>query len=176
MNPLYYDEHRPRHRRFAEYYRRTLVIGLVALGLSFWLGATHFPRIGPGLFANAGFSLAGLLLLWSVRAMLREPPRSRWAQRLVARIDSVFPALLVSLQGWFVMLSALLIWFTVRELGFPANRFHDVILIAILLLAPVRRILRGTEPQNPPPRPVAGPTAAPSRPAPAQDPPRRSLP
>jgi hypothetical protein len=152
VNPRYYDEHRPRHRRFADYYRRTLVIGLVPLGLSIWLGTTHYPLVGPGIFANAGFSFAGLLLLCSVRAMLRVPPRSRWAQRLMARIDTVFPALLVSLQGWFVMLSALLLWFTVRELGYPANLFHDAVLISILLLAPVRRILRGTEPQNPPPR------------------------
>ncbi|HMP75667.1 MAG TPA: hypothetical protein PKE12_05150 [Kiritimatiellia bacterium] len=152
MNPRYYDEHRPRHRRSLEYYRRTLAIGAVPLALSIWLAVTQFPLIGPGLYANAGLSLAGLLLLWSVRAMQREPPRSVWGRGIMNHIDALYPALLVSLQGWFVMLSALLIWFTVTELGFPANAFHHGLLVGILLLSPVRRVLRGTEPPHPSPR------------------------
>ncbi len=151
MNPNYYDEHRPRHRRCAQYYRRTLAVGAVPLLLAVWLGTAYFPRIGPGLYANAGLSLAGLLLLWSVRDMQARPPVSRWGRWIAQRMDSIFPALLIGLQGWFVLLAAVLIWNTVSELGFTAGRMNTVALMGILLLAPIRRILAGTELQNPPP-------------------------
>ncbi|MCO5045259.1 MAG: hypothetical protein J5I99_10710 [Verrucomicrobia bacterium] len=152
MNPHIYSEHHLAHRRFREYYRRTLAMGAVALGLAIWMGSAQMPMPGPGLFANAGFSAAGIFLLWALRNLHTTPPRSRWGQRVRARSENQFPAIVICLQGWFILLIALLIWFTVAELGFAANGFQHTLLIGILLLAPVRRILDGTEPPRPSPR------------------------
>lgn len=151
VNRIYYDEHRPQHRRCVQYYRRTLVVGTVPLALALWLAYVHFPRIGPGLFANAGLSLAGLMTLWSVREMQTRAPGTRWGRWIASRMHDLFPALLIGLQGWFVLLTALLMWFTVAELGFPGGIFSGINLFGILLLAPIRRILAGTEPAHPHP-------------------------
>lgn len=154
MNPLLYEEHRLTHRRFGEYFRRTAWIGGVALGLCIWMGAAHYPSIGPGLYANAGFSAGGLLLLWGMRALHLPPyaPKTRWGAWLARRGNDWFPAFLIGLQGWFVLLMALLIWFSIAELGFAAHTAHHLTLLGILLLAPVRRILRGSQPPHPSPR------------------------
>lgn len=151
VNRIYYDEHRPRHRRCVHYYRRTLAVGAVPLALALALAAAYFPRIGPGLFANAGLTLAGLMTLWSVRDMQTRAPVSRWGRWIVSRMDDLFPALLIGLQGWFVLMTTVLIWFTVAELGFRGSIFSGCMLFGILLLAPIRRILAGTEPPHPHP-------------------------
>lgn len=148
MNPHLYEEYRLRHRRFGEYFRRTLIIGFVPLGLAVWLAFIHFPSVGPGLFANAGLCTAGLLLLWAARAMHRVPPRAAWGGRLAARGDALIPALLIGTQGWFVLLTAMLIWFTIIELGVNANPVQHILLVATLVLIPSRRIVDGTTPQQ----------------------------
>lgn len=151
MNPHIYDEHRLKHRRFHEYYRKTLVMGAVSLLLGIWIGAAHMPMMGPGVFANTGFSAAGLLLLWSLRNVHQVSPQTRWGTWLKQKTEAPFPAVLIGLQGWFLSLIALLMWFTVTELGFPANGFHHTMLLGILFLIPIRRILNGTEPPHPTP-------------------------
>lgn len=151
MNRIYYDEHRPGHRRCALYYQRTMAIGLVALGIALYIGAARFPDVGPGWFANAGLTASGLLLLWGVRKLQRDTPVTRWGRWIARRMNDLFPALLVGLQGWFVLLAALLLWYTILELGLPAGPFDTGVLVAILALAPLRRILAGTEPPNPAP-------------------------
>lgn len=152
MNPYLYEEHRPQHRRSGEHYRRTLIIGLVPFLLSLWLAKSHFPQIGPGLWATAGFSLSGLLALWSLKGMIDYPPHSRVAIWYAKNAQDLFPATLIVMQGWFVLITACLIWFSFAELGYGATVFHHILLLGILLLAPIRRILRGTEPQHPSPR------------------------
>jgi hypothetical protein len=149
VNPTYYDEHRPRHRRCVQFYRLTLAVGAVPLLLALWLGTAYYPRIGPGIYANAGLSLAGLLLLWSVREMQFYPPTSRWGRWIAQHMDDLFPALLIGLQGGFIVLAALLIWNTLPDLGFSPGRMSSIALFGILLLSPVRRILAGTAPAAP---------------------------
>ncbi len=151
MNPHLYDEYRPRHRRSAEHYRRTLAIGAVPMVLSVWLAFSHAPRVGPGLWAAAGFSLSGLLSLWSLKRMLAVPPRARLAGWYARNAQSLYPAALIVTQGWFVLLSTCLIWFTFIGLGYTVTPAHHILLGGVLLFAPIRRILRGTEPMHPSP-------------------------
>lgn len=152
MNPHIYDEYRLGRRRFREYYAKTLGMGVVALLLAVWFGSAHLPQIGPGIYASAGFSAAGLLLLWGLRNMHRSKIRSRWAHWLRAHTEASFPAILILFQGWFLLLIAMLIWFTIADLGFAANTLQNVLLLVILLFIPVRRILAGTASQHPSPR------------------------
>lgn len=152
MNPHIYDEHRLGHRRFREYYAKTLGMGVVALLLAIWFGVAHRPLTGPGIYASAGFSAAGLLILWGLRNIQRGKLHTRWGNWLKARTEQTFPAILILSQGWFLLLIAMLIWFTIVELGFAANTLQHALLLLILLFIPVRRILAGTESQHPSPR------------------------
>jgi hypothetical protein len=121
----------------------------VPLFLAIGLGLAYYPRIGPGIFSNAGLCLSGLLLLWSVHEMQFQAPTTRWGRWIVQHIDDLFPALLIALQGGFIILAAMLIWFTLPDLGFSPGPMSSISLFGILVLSPIRRILAGTAPPNP---------------------------
>lgn len=152
MNPHIYEEYHLGRRRFREYYAKTLGMGVVSLFLAIWFGYAHRPLTGPGIYASAGFSAAGLLIVWGLRNLHRAKLRSRWATWLKERSKQKFPVILIFSQGWFLLLTAMLIWFTIVELGFIANTLQHALLFLVLLLIPVRRILAGTDSHSISPR------------------------
>lgn len=152
MNPHSYEEYHLKHRHFRENYRKTIVFGAVTLLLALWVGFAQAPLIGPGIFANAGLALTGLLLLLALRNLHATSPQTRWGIWLKQRSEGAFPALIIGLQGWFTLLVALLLWFTISEIGFQPNGFEHTLFIGIFLLVPIRRILSGSEPIHPHPR------------------------
>lgn len=132
------------------HFRRTLLSGVVPIGIAILLGSSR-PTPGPGLFASAGVAAAGLLMLFGLHGLHREEHLARISRWLVKYTDRWFPALLIILQNLFIALTVLLLWFATAELGFPATPLLHVQLVVLLGLAPLRRVLHGTYPANPPP-------------------------
>jgi hypothetical protein len=151
MNPYTYEELKLGHRHAPEHFRRTFAAGLVPVGLALLTWWSHFPRGGPGIYATAGLAISGLLMLWSLRAVHSDAGISGLSRRLIARSDRWYPAALILAQSFFIALTVLLLWFTICELGFAASWLQHSLLIAYLLLLPIRRILQGTEPMHPSP-------------------------
>ncbi|MCS6772183.1 MAG: hypothetical protein NZ740_09195 [Kiritimatiellae bacterium] len=149
MNPLYYNELRPSHRRCREHYRRTLAMGLVPLLIALYLARAYHPHIGPGLLANAGLALSGILFLWGVRNLQFEAPATRWGRWIAARLNDLFPPVVIVLQGWFVILAVGLLWFAILGLGLPATALDTGLLFLFIVFSTLLRLLAGTQPQHP---------------------------
>lgn len=151
MNPYVYSEYR-RSSRYAEgHYRRTLATGVVPVVLAMILWYSRFPQGGPGLYSAAGLGLGGLLMLMGVRRAHEEPAAGAFARALVRHSDVWYPAYLLASQNFFIALTALLLWFTICDLGFAASWVQHALLVLLLALSPIRRILDGTEPTHPGP-------------------------
>lgn len=150
MNPILYEEHRYGHRRMRVHFRRTLVTGLLPIGIALFMAASP-DTLGPGWYSTVGLAGAGLLLLMGLRGLHTEPrltPPARW---LVQHTDGWYAALLVLLQNYFIGILVLLLWFAIADLDFPATPLQNVMLLALLILSPVRRIMDGTYTANPSP-------------------------
>ncbi len=150
MNPILYEEHRYGHRRMRVHFRRTLVTGLLPVGIALFMAASP-KALGPGWYSTVGLAAAGLLLLTGLRGLHTESRLTRSARWLVQHTEGWYAALLVMLQNYFVAILVLLLWFAIADLDFPATPLQNVLLLALLLLAPVRRILDGTYTPNPGP-------------------------
>ena len=132
------------------HFRRTLLAGVVPVGIALLLAYSR-PAPGPGLVASAGVAAAGLLMLFGFHGLHREPHLTRLSRWLVNNTDRWFPALLIILQNLFIALTVLLLWFATTELGFPATPLLHAQLVVLLALSPLRRVLHGTYPADPPP-------------------------
>lgn len=151
VNPYVYSEYRRSSRYAPGHFRRTVVTGLVPVVLAVILWYSRFPHGGPGLYSVAGLGAAGLLMLAGVRMAHEEPNIGRLARALVSRSDTWYPAYVLATQNLFIALTALLLWFTICDLGFAASWMQHSLLVLLLLLSPVRRIMAGTEPAHPGP-------------------------
>ena len=130
------------------HFRHTWYAGWMALGVSALL-ATARPDPGPGLVACAGLSAAGLFLAAGLRGLLSEPQLHWPFQRWIPHADRWFPIVLISLQNYFITLALLPLWFATADLGFPATPALHILLLLLFMLAPLRRILQGTNPPEP---------------------------
>ena len=148
MNTILYDEHRIGHRLLRIHFRRTVVAGVLPLFMALLL-ATGKSQAGPGSLAGGGLAVAGLLMLFGLRGLHQESELTRPARWMVEHSDRWFPALLLLLQNFFIALCVLQLWFTTAALGFPATLLQHALIIALLVLSPIRRILHGTYPPQP---------------------------
>lgn len=149
MTPAHYAERRPSHRRSRFYYRRCLGFGALVMGLGLILAVSHYPRIGPGLWANMGLTAGAMLALWSLRQLAEKPATTVWGRAIRSRMEDIFPAALITLEGFFGILFGLLIWFAVREQGIAVSGVLGFLALSVVAILPLRRILAGTEPPEP---------------------------
>lgn len=149
MTPAQYTERRPSHRRSRFYYRRCLGFGALVMGLAVILAVSHYPRIGPGLWANMGLTAGAMLALWSLRQLAEKPATTVWGRAMRSRIEDTFPAALIALESVFGILFGLLVWFAVREEGIEVSGVLVFLALSVVVIHPLRRILAGTEPPEP---------------------------
>lgn len=118
-------------------------MGLLPIAVALILFYAHGAKSGPGLWMALGLGVGLQLMLWSGHALHRSRRgRSKLGDRLVARSDTWFPSFLIVIQGGFTAIILLTFWFTLQELGYRSMIAQYVLIAALLVLLPVRRIVR----------------------------------
>ena len=99
---------------------------------------------GPGLWCVLGLSLGLGLILWGAYALHVDPKStSRLCCRLKATSDSWYPPLLFITQNIFVLLTIVVFWLTLQELGgIPSSLWINLNILLLALLIPVYRLAK----------------------------------
>ena len=139
----YYPEFELSGREYRTHYLYTRLLGLLPIGVSMLFLLARASRAGPGLWCIMGVCLGLELILWgSFKLYFLRPQPSRLGERLAAASDAWFPYLLFSFQNIFFILVLLMLWFTLSDLGFPAQTIEHSLFVVLLTMIPVRRFIR----------------------------------
>jgi hypothetical protein len=133
------------HRRCGHHVKLALNLGLLPLFLCGMLIYARGGQAAPQLWLVAGISLGHWMILWSAYRMhsvtLR---RSRLGTRLVENSNAWFPYLQIGIHGGVAAALIFLFWFTLCDLGMPSTLTQHLLLLALLIMWPIRRSLRFT--------------------------------
>lgn len=138
----FYPDYRPSERDAARHVRATLAFGLLPTLTALALMTAWHTGPGPGLWAALGLGLGLLLFLKGLAGIVRPPcdARSALGRSLAASADRWFPIVLFGCQTAFICIAVALIWFTLKDLGFPASAWRDAMVLGIVVLTPAARI------------------------------------
>ncbi len=130
-------------REYRTHYLYTRLLGLLPIGVSLLFLLARASRAGPGLWCVMGVCVGLELILWgSFKLYFLRQQQTRLGASLAAASDSWFPYLLFSLQNIFFILVLLMLWFTLSDLGFPAQTIEHSLFVLLLIMIPVRRFIR----------------------------------
>lgn len=139
----YYPEYELSGREYRLHYLQTRLLGLLPIGVSTLFLLARASRAGPGLWCVCGVCLGLEILLWGAfKLYFLRQRQSRLGAYLAATSDLWFPYLLFTLQNLFFILLLLMLWFTLADLGFPAQALEHSLFILLLAMIPVRRFIR----------------------------------
>jgi len=136
-----FPEYRPSADTFTEHVHRTRLLGLVPVFLSLLLMLAVPDGPGPGLWSALGTAMGLHLLLGGACGLpaVSNRPSARAA-------DQWFPPLLFTVQTGFSIVTAVLIWRTIQDLGHTASAAEKGVFYALLVNFPAHRLVRVTAP------------------------------
>jgi hypothetical protein len=138
-----FPEYRPSAETFREHVDRTRWLGLVPLFLSLMLMFAAPADPGPGLWSAFGTVLGLHLLLGGGIRLARESSRPS-----ARAADRWFPLLLFAVQTGFAIVTAVLIWQTLLDLGHYSSPAEEVVLYTLLASFPAHRLIRVRAPDE----------------------------
>ena len=133
----FFPEYRPSADTFREHVDRARWLGLVPLFLSMMLMFAAPAGPGPGLWSAFGTLVGFHLLLGGSTRLARESSRPS-----ARAADRWFPLLLFAVQTGFGIVTAVLIWRTLRDLGHHSSPAEEVVFYALLAGFPAHRLIR----------------------------------
>ena len=140
MRTQMFEEYQPFARKFQKTYRVTAIYGTASFLIAalFLVGQPGPPP--PASFSLFGLSLAALLLLHGGRDLARQDKHlSRAGRYLRQRLNHWFPLWMLSMQYVFALILFMLVWLALESIGFPGRRWHQILLVLVIVLHGVRR-------------------------------------
>jgi hypothetical protein len=141
---LIFPQYRISDRQALDRFRLTQRIGLFPLFVAMVMMYARPTGPGPGLWCVLGLSVGFELLLWGAYSLhLDLNSTSRLCSRLKATSDSWYPPLLFVTQNIFILLTIVVFWLTLRELGgIPSSLWINLNILLLALLIPVYRLAK----------------------------------
>jgi hypothetical protein len=141
---LLFPQYRISDRQALARFRLTQKIGLFPLFVAIVMMYARPTGPGPGLWCVLGLSLGFELLLWGAYALhVDTKSTSQLCNRLRATSDRWYPLLLFVTQNVFVLLTILVFWLTLQELGgILSSLWVNVNILLLASLIPVYRLAK----------------------------------
>ncbi len=137
--PLF-EQYQPSSLRSREYILRTLRLGLIPIAVTVLLMVERPRPPGPGLWSALGIALGMEIMLYSAWRMRRpDTSRTRLGRRMAESMDLWFPLLMFTAQSGFLIVTVLVFWLTLLELGLQIYRWTHLVFLTLLFYIPVRR-------------------------------------
>ena len=139
---MLFESYRITNKTSVEHFRHACYLGGVACAFSLLVLLSVRPadRILP--WAVFGVTAGMAILLAGAFSLHRVSPQTRWGRFLKGTSDEWFPAFLFCMRKIFLLLFAILLWVTLQQLGFPSSITINSLFAMILLIIPIRGILR----------------------------------
>jgi hypothetical protein len=130
-------------RRMRRTYHFTLMSSAVPAAVILAIGMANGWRVAPALWGALGIVAgAQLLLAGSYHLHTTDDRLSALGRRLEANLDLWFPSLLFAVQTVNVLTVLLVLWFSLQALGLDIPLGHNINILGIAVLTPVRMVLR----------------------------------
>jgi len=141
---LLFPQYRISDRQALDRFRLTQKIGLFPLFVAIVMMCARPAGPGPGLWCVLGLSLGLELFFWGAYALHRDPgSTSPLCNRLKATSDCWYPPLLFVTQNIFILLTIVVFWLTLQELGgIPTSLWINLNILLLALLIPVYRLAK----------------------------------
>ncbi|MBP7830148.1 MAG: hypothetical protein KA248_09555 [Kiritimatiellae bacterium] len=137
-----FSEYRPSSDTCPQHIARAHWLGLIPVGLALAMMFAARSAPGPGLWSALGTAL-GLHLVLGGAARL--PSVAHPGPDAAA--DAWFPLLLFVLQTGFVIVTAVMMWVTLGDLGHAPSAAEEAVFYALLAGIPLHRLVRSQNPQ-----------------------------
>ena len=136
-------EYRPGHKEFAARVAQVQWLGLIPVFLSLLLIWAAPDKPGPGLWSAFGTALGFSLILHGARRLVQYPGQATaWGQRRAMSAERWFPGFLFAIQSGLATVTALLLWFSLGDLGLQHSALSTGLLYFLLILYPAHRLSR----------------------------------
>jgi hypothetical protein len=139
-----FPQYRILDRQALSRFRLTQKIGLFPLFVAIVMMYARPAGPGPGLWCVLGLSLGMELIVWGAYALhFDSKSASGFCSRLKETSDRWYPPLLFATQNVFVLLTIVVFWLTLRELGsIPSSLWINLNILLLALLIPVYRLAK----------------------------------
>lgn len=139
--PLF-QSYQPSFIKSREYVLRTLRLGLIPIGVALVVMWERAQPPGPGLWSALGVCLGMESMLFAAWRF-RDPGirKTRLGMRMAVSLDRWFPLLVFSAQSVFLIVTVLIFWLTIVELGLEIYRWIHPIIYVLLFYVPLRRFM-----------------------------------
>ena len=130
-------------RRMRKGYHWAQWSSAVPIAVILAIGLANNWVVSPALWSGLGIVVGTqLLLAGSYRLHTTDDTLSGWGRRLEASADTWFPSLLFAAQTVNVLTVLLVLWFSLQALSLNIPFWHNVNILGIAVLVPLRMVLR----------------------------------
>lgn len=138
---LLFPQYRISDRHAVTRFRMAQKMGLFPIFVALVMMFARPAGPGPGLWCVFGLAAGLELLLWG-GYFLHEDPAGRpgFGQRMKTASDSWYPYFIFTIQNMFILLTVVIFWLTLQELGVPSSFWINLHLVLIAALIPGYRI------------------------------------